>query len=99
MLPDGKADGGGQLWLCHRIVIEGVVAWLCRKQWAAGLVVGVRSLAAGSVAGPMLLLAMVVVAIAVDSGLLVVRAKKISGRAAEKSKADAGWLEWSRATA
>ena len=64
-LPAVRVVGGGRWWLCHQVETGGIVAWLCRKRWVAGLVAGGKGLAAGDVAGLVLLLAKAVMALAV----------------------------------
>ena len=75
MLLAGRVDVGGRLWLCRPVGTGGIVVWQCHKQWVAGLVAAVKSLAAGGVAAPALLLAKAVMALAAGTHILVVEAK------------------------
>ena len=75
MLPAGKVDGSGLLWLCRPVGTGGIVVWQCHKQWVAGMVAAANKLAAGGVAAPALLLAKAVVALAAGKHRLVVEAK------------------------
>ena len=71
----GRVDVGGRLWLCRPVETGGIVVWQCHKQWVARLEAAVKSLAAGGVAAPALLLVKVVVVPAAGGSRLVVEAK------------------------